>query len=189
MEQRELHLLHLGICYMLYHFIMKSLASTTQVRISNATIRCSSSKAKNVVRQDTPCKIKKSFCWLQKSFWSLQKAQRQTLLFSTTMPTKIQNYAGSSLVKPIVVNVGRAGASKLDVIQEVEYNLPHPCLQKISTTRSNKADTFMKARIRKKESMWLQLLRHTLCFSSVIKNLFIIYCMGMNKQINLNKLQ
>ncbi|XP_021755753.1 DEAD-box ATP-dependent RNA helicase 35-like [Chenopodium quinoa] len=49
------------------------------------------------------------------------KAQRQTVLFSATMPTKIQNFARSALVKPIVVNVGRAGAANLDVIQEVEY--------------------------------------------------------------------
>ncbi|GAB2293642.1 DEAD-box ATP-dependent RNA helicase 35 [Dionaea muscipula] len=49
------------------------------------------------------------------------KAQRQTVLFSATMPTKIQNFARSALVKPVVVNVGRAGAANLDVIQEVEY--------------------------------------------------------------------
>lgn len=48
-------------------------------------------------------------------------AQRQTLMFSATMPTKIQNFASSALVKPIVVNVGRAGAASLDVIQEVEF--------------------------------------------------------------------
>ena len=49
------------------------------------------------------------------------KAQRQTLLFSATMPTKIQNFARSALVKPVIVNVGRVGAANLDVIQEVEY--------------------------------------------------------------------
>lgn len=49
------------------------------------------------------------------------KAQRQTLLFSATMPKKIQAFARSALVKPIIVNVGRAGAANLDVIQEVEY--------------------------------------------------------------------
>ncbi|KAL5831935.1 hypothetical protein ACOSQ4_017289 [Xanthoceras sorbifolium] len=49
------------------------------------------------------------------------KAQRQTLLFSATMPTKIQNFARSALVKPVTVNVGSAGAANLDVIQEVEY--------------------------------------------------------------------
>jgi len=49
------------------------------------------------------------------------KGQRQTLLFSATMPTKIQNFAKSALVKPVVVNVGRAGAASLDVMQEVEY--------------------------------------------------------------------
>jgi ATP-dependent RNA helicase DDX41 len=47
--------------------------------------------------------------------------QRQTLLFSATMPKKIQDFAKQALVKPIVVNVGRAGAANLDVIQEVEY--------------------------------------------------------------------
>jgi ATP-dependent RNA helicase DDX41 len=47
--------------------------------------------------------------------------QRQTLLFSATMPKKIQDFAKKALVQPIVVNVGRAGAANLDVIQEVEY--------------------------------------------------------------------
>ena len=51
---------------------------------------------------------------------SLQ-GQRQTLLFSATMPKKIQNFARSALVKPVTINVGRAGAASLDVIQEVEY--------------------------------------------------------------------
>ena len=49
------------------------------------------------------------------------KHQRQTLLFSATMPAKIQTFAKSALVRPVVVNVGRAGAANLDVIQEVEY--------------------------------------------------------------------
>lgn len=43
------------------------------------------------------------------------------VLFSATMPKTIQEFALSSLVRPIVVNVGRAGAANLDVIQEVEY--------------------------------------------------------------------
>ncbi|OBS65470.1 hypothetical protein A6R68_05989 [Neotoma lepida] len=34
---------------------------------------------------------------------------------------KIQNFAKSALVKPVTINVGRAGAASLDVIQEVEY--------------------------------------------------------------------
>lgn len=33
------------------------------------------------------------------------------------MPKKIQNFAKSALVKPITINVGRAGAASLDVIQ------------------------------------------------------------------------
>ena len=48
-------------------------------------------------------------------------AQRQTLLFSATMPLKIQQFARSALVRPVEIRVGRAGAANLDVIQEVEY--------------------------------------------------------------------
>lgn len=47
--------------------------------------------------------------------------QRQTLLFSATMPRKIQDFAQQSLIKPVLVNVGRAGAANLDVLQVVEY--------------------------------------------------------------------
>ncbi|GKY91886.1 hypothetical protein MPSEU_000160200 [Mayamaea pseudoterrestris] len=47
--------------------------------------------------------------------------QRQTLLYSATFPAKFQAFAKETLVQPIVVNVGRAGAANLDVIQEVEY--------------------------------------------------------------------
>lgn len=56
-----------------------------------------------------------------RTIFSYFKGQRQTLLFSATMPKKIQNFARSALVKPVTVNVGRAGAASLDVIQEVEY--------------------------------------------------------------------
>ena len=49
------------------------------------------------------------------------QGQRQTLLFSATMPAQIQNFAKSALVHPVTVNVGRAGAASLDVVQEVEY--------------------------------------------------------------------
>ncbi|WIA30008.1 hypothetical protein OEZ86_000105 [Tetradesmus obliquus] len=52
---------------------------------------------------------------------SFFKSQRQTLMFSATMPAKIKTFAESALVDPIEVNVGRAGAANLDVIQEVEY--------------------------------------------------------------------
>lgn len=37
------------------------------------------------------------------------------------MPRKIQDFAQQSLTKPILVNVGRAGAANLDVLQVVEY--------------------------------------------------------------------
>ncbi|CAG5132902.1 unnamed protein product [Candidula unifasciata] len=56
-----------------------------------------------------------------RTIFSYFKAQRQTLLFSATMPKKIQNFARSALVKPVTVNVGRAGAASLDIVQEVEY--------------------------------------------------------------------
>lgn len=50
--------------------------------------------------------------------------RRQTLLFSATMPEKIRTFANRSLSDPIIINVGRAGAANLDVIQEVEYVKP-----------------------------------------------------------------
>lgn len=53
-----------------------------------------------------------------RNVFSFFKQQRQTLLFSATMPQKFQDFAKSVLVKPIIVNVGRAN---IDVIQEVEY--------------------------------------------------------------------
>jgi ATP-dependent RNA helicase DDX41 len=59
-----------------------------------------------------------------RTIFSFFKAQRQTLLFSATMPKKIQNFAKSALVKPITVNVGRAGAASLLVTQDVEYVKP-----------------------------------------------------------------
>ena len=37
------------------------------------------------------------------------------------MPRKIQDFAQQSLVQPVLVNVGRAGAANLDVLQVVEY--------------------------------------------------------------------
>lgn len=56
-----------------------------------------------------------------RTIFSYFKGQRQTLLFSATMPKKIQNFAKSALVQPITVNVGRAGAASLNIVQEVEY--------------------------------------------------------------------
>ncbi|KAJ1606936.1 abstrakt protein SF II helicase [Cryptosporidium canis] len=47
--------------------------------------------------------------------------RRQTVLFSATMPRKTQEFAQTALIEPIVVNVGRAGAANLRVIQEFEY--------------------------------------------------------------------
>ncbi|KAG5444618.1 DEAD (Asp-Glu-Ala-Asp) box polypeptide 41, partial [Clonorchis sinensis] len=65
-----------------------------------------------------------------RTIFSYFKGQRQTLLFSATMPKKIQNFAKSALVKPVTVNVGRAGAASMNVSQEVEYvkheaKIPH----------------------------------------------------------------
>jgi len=47
--------------------------------------------------------------------------QTQKVFFSATMPRNVRALAERSMVKPIVINVGRAGAANLDVIQEVEY--------------------------------------------------------------------
>ena len=46
---------------------------------------------------------------------------RQTVLFSATMPEKVQQFAKTSLLEPLIVNVGRAGAANLDVVQEVDF--------------------------------------------------------------------
>ena len=56
-----------------------------------------------------------------RTIFSYFNGQRQTLLFSATMPKKIQNFARSALVKPVTINVGRAGAASMNVVQEVEY--------------------------------------------------------------------
>lgn len=68
---------------------------------------------------------------------SFFKGQRQVAMFSATMPAKIKSFAESALVDPVTVNVGRAGAVNLDIIQEVDYvkdeaKLVHllDCLQK-----------------------------------------------------------
>ena len=54
-----------------------------------------------------------------RTIFSYFSGQRQTLLFSATMPKKIQNFARSALVQPVLVNVGRAGAASMNIIQEV----------------------------------------------------------------------
>ena len=40
------------------------------------------------------------------------RGQRQTLMFSATMPAKVKAFAESALVDPVEVNVGRAGEGK-----------------------------------------------------------------------------
>ena len=59
-----------------------------------------------------------------RTIFSYFSAQRQTLLFSATMPKKIQNFARSGMVKPITINVGRAGAASMNILQEVEFVQP-----------------------------------------------------------------
>ncbi|CAF4355194.1 unnamed protein product, partial [Adineta steineri] len=44
--------------------------------------------------------------------------------FKLQCQKKIQNFAKSALVKPITINVGRAGAASLEVTQEIEYAMP-----------------------------------------------------------------
>ncbi|XP_004922248.1 ATP-dependent RNA helicase abstrakt [Bombyx mandarina] len=72
-----------------------------------------------------------------RTIFSYFAGQRQTLLFSATMPKKIQNFARSALVRPVTVNVGRAGAASLTVRQDLEPAQPEArtvqllhCLQK-----------------------------------------------------------
>jgi hypothetical protein len=48
---------------------------------------------------------------------SFFRGQRQTVMFSATMPDKIRAFAASALVKPVTVNVSRAGAANLSVLQ------------------------------------------------------------------------
>lgn len=50
--------------------------------------------------------------------------RRQTLLFSATMPRKIREFAAQSLVRPVVISAGRAGAVSLHVQQCVELVAP-----------------------------------------------------------------
>ena len=93
---------------------------------------------------------------VQKTF-SFFQHQRQTLLFSATMPKKIQDFARDALVKPVIVNVGRAGAASLDVIQEIEFvEVQHQmtylleCLQKtappviVFSKHSNEVDKIVE---------------------------------------------
>uniref|UniRef100_A0A0K0F9A1 RNA helicase n=1 Tax=Strongyloides venezuelensis TaxID=75913 RepID=A0A0K0F9A1_STRVS len=65
------------------------------------------------------------------NIFSYFKAQRQTLLFSATMPRKIQNFAKKALIKPIIVNIGRAGAASLNVTQDITYVRGEDRLRKI----------------------------------------------------------
>ncbi|GAU21385.1 hypothetical protein TSUD_32140 [Trifolium subterraneum] len=65
MDQRELHLQHLGICYKLYNFITTTLASqalktvtlgcSTHYRTTSTAPRGSDSEADKMVRLETPC--------------------------------------------------------------------------------------------------------------------------------------
>ena len=48
--------------------------------------------------------------------FSYFKRQRQTLLFSATMPRKFREFARESLVLPVIVNSGRAGAANLGAL-------------------------------------------------------------------------
>jgi len=51
------------------------------------------------------------------------KGQRQTVLFSATMPQHIMNFAKSALVKPVLVNVGRAG---FDFLSLKRHSISNP---------------------------------------------------------------
>lgn len=62
---------------------------------------------------------------------SFFRGQRQTAMFSATMPEKIRSFASSALVAPVTVNVARAGAANKNVLQA----RPQPPLPAITTTR------------------------------------------------------
>ena len=51
---------------------------------------------------------------------SHSKKKMQMLLFSATMPNSIRDFAMKALSDPILINVGRAGAANLNIVQEVE---------------------------------------------------------------------
>jgi len=51
-----------------------------------------------------------------KGIFSFFERQRQTLIFSATMPKRVEDFSMQSLTLPVTVNVGRAGAANLDVI-------------------------------------------------------------------------
>ncbi|CAN8062550.1 unnamed protein product [Agarophyton chilense] len=69
-----------------------------------------------------------------RAIFSFFTAQRQTLMFSATMPTKIQAFASSALVKPVVVNVGRAGAASLNISQHIEVVRPDARISRLLDT-------------------------------------------------------
>lgn len=48
------------------------------------------------------------------------KQKLQMLLFSATMPNSIKDFAMKALSDPVLINVGRAGAANLDIVQEIE---------------------------------------------------------------------
>ncbi|KCV71218.1 hypothetical protein H696_02169 [Fonticula alba] len=49
------------------------------------------------------------------------RGQRQTLLFSATMPPTVGTFAQSSLVRPVVVNVTKSSIANSNISQEVHY--------------------------------------------------------------------
>ena len=53
-----------------------------------------------------------------RDIWSFFNTQRQTLMFSATMPVKILQFAESALVNPITVKISRAGAANSNIIQQ-----------------------------------------------------------------------
>lgn len=72
-------------------------------------VRCATTSC-NVART---CSLHPPDCRLlpvqMRDILSFFKSQRQTLMFSATMPAKIKTFAESALVDPVEVNVGRAG--------------------------------------------------------------------------------
>jgi hypothetical protein len=61
------------------------------------------------------------------------------------MPKKIQNFARSALVKPVTINVGRAGAASMNVIQV--RRLGRLVSNRNTNTRNKVADKKVKVKV------------------------------------------
>jgi len=68
---------------------------------------------------------------LRKILTYVKHPNLQLLLFSATMPSSIKEFAKIALSNPVIINVSRAGAVNLDIVQEVELVQKHRRLEAI----------------------------------------------------------